>query len=80
MSPEPAQTLASRHRTKQRVLKVWGYVICLFALISALAIGMTGEPRGIYVVGGVTFALGLLGTMMAVLTGHRPDGRKAEST
>ncbi len=72
----PVQELASEHRTKHRILKVWCYVICLFAVISGLAIGMTGEPRGIYVVGGVTFALGLLGTLMAVLTDDRPGSRK----
>ncbi len=61
-------------------MKVWCYVLCMFALMSALEIGITGEPGGIYVVGGVNLALGFLGTLMAVLTGHRPDRRKAEST
>jgi hypothetical protein len=62
--------MAKRPR-KHRILKVWCYALCLFTLMSALAVGMTGEPRSISVVGGVTFALGLLGTLMAALAGHR---------
>ncbi len=75
----PVQELARKHRTKRRILKVWGCVLCLFALMSALAIVTTGESRGVYVVGGVTLALGLLGTLMAVSSGHRPDWHKAPS-
>jgi hypothetical protein len=62
---------------RQRVLKVWLYVGCLFVLTSALVLGMTAEPKGLYVVAGVTLALGLLGSLMAVLSST--EKRKAAS-
>jgi hypothetical protein len=61
---EVATPAINHHRTR----KIWTTVVCMFLVISVLAVVITGELRSIFVVGVVSIALGLLGSLMAALT------------
>ena len=56
------------HKSTRRLRKVWAYVAVLFVLISVLAYIMTGNFNTLSVVGVVCVALGLLGSLMAVVS------------
>ncbi len=65
--------------TASRIVKVWLYVFIIFALISALAVSMTGEIKTVFVVAAAAFVMGLLGSMMAAFSSPKQAERKIAS-
>jgi hypothetical protein len=65
--------------TSSRILKVWFYAAINFALISGLAVSMTGEPKTILVAAFPAVVMGLLGTMMAIFSAPKTAKHKVAS-
>jgi hypothetical protein len=51
-----------------RLKKIWAIVSSMFVIISGLSVALTGDARTVFVVAAVSFALGGLGSLMALVS------------